>query len=690
MTAMTLTHKFVSAIADGTDATLVRPSSWNDQHAFFYGYRTVTIATDTIANADHLSLIVYNGAGAIAASLPAPTAGNFQLGWRCWLTNNAASPVTLTGTGGATINGATSITINQGDEYDLQGTGTSNFFAQKIISEAANDGNFYARRSLGWSNIGATFAPLASPALSGTPTGPTAVAGTNTTQLATTAFVMANAGTPGGAATTVQTRVFTASGPYVPSAGLVSAIVETIAGGAGGGAVGSGSGYNAAGAGGGSGSYSRKALTAAQIGASQTITIGPGGAGGLAAGPNNGSPGGNTSFGSLCIANGGLGGAAASAGSAASIAIGGAGGAPGTGDVVAAGNPGVSGGQGSGPVIPPPGASSALGGGAVGVDLTTTLPGGAARNYGAGGSGASCSGPAGSSVGGNGSPGVCVVTEFINTAVAAVGPIGGLLSYVSTTALKFAPYAGSFIRLNGAIRGIPSAGIAGMGSTGVFVNGVAAQNLVANTTYWIFCFDNGGVLTADFRTAATHATSTTAGNEGTEILTGNDTRSLIGMCRSGAAAGVFLAPSATNLSVLNWFNKKTLRGQGVFTAERSLSSATPVEINTEIRVNFLSWTDPVQIVMAGAMLNSAVDNVYAFLAVDATVIDGGCSYYCSGVNFQGVLAGSSQWIPTEGWHTATIYGKASTGTAAYGGSAAPATPSTTNMTRCSLSVGLQG
>ena len=48
-------------------------------------------------------------------------------------------------------------------------------------------------------------APLASPALTGTPTAPTATAGTNTTQLATTAFVQAKAtgallteGTPSG------------------------------------------------------------------------------------------------------------------------------------------------------------------------------------------------------------------------------------------------------------------------------------------------------------------------------------------------------------------------------------------------------------------------------------------------------------------------------------------------------------
>lgn len=44
----------------------------------------------------------------------------------------------------------------------------------------------------------ATFAPLASPALTGTPTAPTATAGTSNTQLATTAFVLSN-GMPSGA-----------------------------------------------------------------------------------------------------------------------------------------------------------------------------------------------------------------------------------------------------------------------------------------------------------------------------------------------------------------------------------------------------------------------------------------------------------------------------------------------------------
>lgn len=47
----------------------------------------------------------------------------------------------------------------------------------------------------------ATLAPLASPALTGTPTAPTATVGTNTTQVATTAFVLANAGGGSGTVT---------------------------------------------------------------------------------------------------------------------------------------------------------------------------------------------------------------------------------------------------------------------------------------------------------------------------------------------------------------------------------------------------------------------------------------------------------------------------------------------------------
>lgn len=61
-------------------------------------------------------------------------------------------------------------------------------------------------------------APLASPALTGTPTAPTAAGGTNTTQLATTAFVIANAASAGVSSFNTRTGAVTpTSGDYTVS-----------------------------------------------------------------------------------------------------------------------------------------------------------------------------------------------------------------------------------------------------------------------------------------------------------------------------------------------------------------------------------------------------------------------------------------------------------------------------------------
>lgn len=406
MTAKYLHHKFTSAIADGTDGTLVRPSNWNDDHDLWLGYRSVAGTSDTITNADHLSLISYNNAAAVAVSIAAPGAGNFSLGWQARLRNAGLGTVTVSGTGGATINGGASISISPNSTLDLHSTGASDFV-------------------------------------------------------------------------------------------------------------------------------------------------------------------------------------------------------------------GV-------PIVPP--------------------------------------------------------------SVQTVVTLGGILTYVSATQLKFAPYGGSYVRLNGAYRSIPVAGIAGLGNTGVYVNGVAGQNLAANTTYLVFVFDVSGTLTADFRTGATHATSGTLGNEGVEILTGNDTRTLIGMCRTNASSQFQV--DGQNIGVLSWFNKRSRAGLGVFTANRTNNVTTYTEVNSEIRVNFLCWADPVQISMSGTAGNNGTLPCYTALAVDGTTIDGGWGAAGLQANCYVNMSGAVAWTPSsEGWHTATIQSAASSGiTATYYGAASPSTL----PPRCSLMVTLQG
>lgn len=137
----------------------------------------------------------------------------------------------------------------------------------------------------------------------------------------------------------------------------------------------------------------------------------------------------------------------------------------------------------------------------------------------------------------------------------------GRLLFVSASALSFKPYRGNYIKLNKLLRQIPTAGIAGLATTNVFVGGVATQNLAAGTTYLVFVFDNGGVLTADFwnLTTTTHGESTTVGNEGVEVKfvggTEDPTRSLIGMCRVNTSLQ-FFDDGQSQVGVATWFNKR--------------------------------------------------------------------------------------------------------------------------------------
>lgn len=145
-----------------------------------------------------------------------------------------------------------------------------------------------------------------------------------------------------GTAPRVITQVFHASGPYMPSQGLISCVVECIGGGGGGGFAGPTAtvGYILGGGGGGSGGYSRKTLAAALVLGGVAVTIGAGGTAPTGAGQN--PVGGVTSFGALCLANGGLAGGGAFVGGAGQ---GGWGGPPqgAIGDLVMPGSAGFAG-----------------------------------------------------------------------------------------------------------------------------------------------------------------------------------------------------------------------------------------------------------------------------------------------------------------------------------------------------------
>lgn len=137
----------------------------------------------------------------------------------------------------------------------------------------------------------------------------------------------------------VVVKTFTVSGTYLPSPGLVTAVVECIGGGGGGGLALNYQPTNCiAGGGGGSGGYSRKTLAAPLVAGGVVVTVGAGGNGDFSLGGN----GGVTSFGALCVANGGYEGAPDN--DVNVFGNGGNGAQPGVGDVAM---PGTSGDAGS-------------------------------------------------------------------------------------------------------------------------------------------------------------------------------------------------------------------------------------------------------------------------------------------------------------------------------------------------------
>ncbi len=229
---------------------------------------------------------------------------------------------------------------------------------------------------------------------------PEQVANGNKSQHAITLGQFSTIAISTGLIKSVKRKVFSASGTYTPSPGMVYCDVEIVGGGGGGGGATGGSGTSSAGAGGGGGGYAKKTFTAAQIGVSQTVTIGAGGVG--VSGNSTGGTGGTTTFGALLTATGGFGGGGSNASTVAGIpAAGGAGGTASGGDI------NVKGGNGF--------ASFLLGGAAGGLSGQ-----GGNTIYGAGGypSGPVGAGNEGSGYGGGASGGAS------NTASTATGATG--------------------------------------------------------------------------------------------------------------------------------------------------------------------------------------------------------------------------------------------------------------------------
>ena len=230
---------------------------------------------------------------------------------------------------------------------------------------------------------------------------------------------------------------FSASGTWTKPSGLAYAVVKAWGGGGSGGQGNLASSHGASGGGG--GCYMERTFTAAQLGATETVTVGAGGAG--VTNNNNGNVGGNTTFGTLLTAYGGGGGAACSNDVNDYPVSGGESGTP-----FAAGQTGATNGTSSSETTPimgvygirvvgAVGASGYLGAAGGGATLSSSSAGGNALKGGAGGGAADDSGnttaAGGTSIeGGNGGAGSITGN---GTAGSARGGGGGACAFSGGT-----------------------------------------------------------------------------------------------------------------------------------------------------------------------------------------------------------------------------------------------------------------
>jgi hypothetical protein len=143
------------------------------------------------------------------------------------------------------------------------------------------------------------------------------------------------------------------------------------------------------------------------------------------------------------------------------------------------------------------------------------------------------------------------------------------------------PYRGNLITVNGAQCTVPDAGVT-----------LAATGLTPNHLYYIFAVATAGVVTsleAGDSGSIAHATSTTAGNKGVEIKSGDDTRTLVGMAR--VISGPAWQDSAAQRFVVSWFNRRGIScNGGSVTISGSIGSGLG-ERTSSSRCEFLAWSD---------------------------------------------------------------------------------------------------
>lgn len=252
-----------------------------------------------------------------------------------------------------------------------------------------------------------------------------------------------------------------------------------------------------------------------------------------------------------------------------------------------------------------------------------------------------------------------VYNKSSGQAITPAGTFGNCRLSLSGGNLSLGRVNGRLLTINGVNETIPSTAPT-----------LAATGLTPSTLYYIYAYMNAGVMTLE-ASATGHSTDVTTG---VEIKTGDATRSLVGTARP--VTGPAWVSTAKQRFVRSWYNDPGVNLFANFTANRSTSTLSPtyVELNSEIRCEFIIWSgESAAVTASGTNFNNTADgrNLTA-LGVDGVTpeVSGGRNIVPSLANvFIAFAAQALKEGLSEGYHYITLLGAVDAGTGTWVGDA---------------------
>lgn len=228
------------------------------------------------------------------------------------------------------------------------------------------------------------------------------------------------------------------------------------------------------------------------------------------------------------------------------------------------------------------------------------------------------------------------------------------LTFTSATVLTLTPKVGGQLW-------IASSGAVGFNYAVPAALTITNAGLLASTLYYAYAAISGGNMILELST-----TGYALASNGMPQKSGDATRTCVGMALTNGSSQ-FVSQDGS-LWVRSYFQRQLQRSRSQFSADRTTTSATFVELNTEIRNNVLVWSgEQVEFHTTGAFACAANQSAATQIAFDGTTGEQESVAVASnsGTNrgpcaINGVKTGLS-----EGNHYATLLGARDAGTATW-------------------------